>query len=139
MLRITAEDVEERRDTDPNAVSGQIVDSAIKVHSALGPGLLASAYQACLSFELRRRGLRVQQQLVLPIIYEGERIDAGYRIDLLVEHCVIIEIKAIQAVLPIHEAQLLSYLRLSGQKVRLLLNFHVPHMRDGVKRMVNAL
>jgi GxxExxY protein len=122
-----------------NRVSAQIVDSAIKVHSALGPGLLESAYEACLKRELERRGLKVLHQVGIPVVYDGERIDVGYRIDLVVEDTVIVELKAVEKVMPIHEAQLLSYLRLSGMKVGLLLNFNVPHMRDGIKRLVNRL
>lgn len=120
-------------------MSGQIVDAAMKVHSVVGPGLLESAYEGCLIHELRKRGLRIAYQLALPIIYDGVTIDVGYRIDLLVEGCVIIELKAVDRLLPIHEAQLLTYLKLNGSKVGLLLNFNVQHMRDGIKRMVNNL
>jgi GxxExxY protein len=105
----------------------------------VGPGLLEGAYQACLTSELSRRGLTVQREVAFPVTYEGERIDLGYRIDLLVEESVVIEVKAIAALLPIHEAQLLSYLRLSGHRLGLLLNFHVLHMRDGIKRLVHRL
>ena len=107
------------------------------VHSALGPGLLESAYEGCLVYELRKRGRKVQQQLVLPVKYDGVTIDIGYRLDLLVDDSLIMELKAVDAVLPIHEAQLLSYLKLSGMKVGLLINFNVTHLRDGIKRMVN--
>jgi GxxExxY protein len=122
-----------------NRISRQIVDAAMKVHSAVGPGLLEGAYQACLMSELSRHGLTVQREVAFPVTYEGERIDLGYRIDLLVEESVVIEVKAIAALLPIHEAQLLSYLRLSGHRLGLLLNFHVLHMRDGIKRLVHRL
>ena len=106
-----------------NDRSGHVVDAAIRVHSALGPGLLESAYEACLLHELRRRGLRVQAQLPLSVTYDGMRIELAYRADLLVEDSVIVELKAITKLLPIHDAQLLSYPRLSGYRVGLLINF----------------
>jgi GxxExxY protein len=121
-----------------NAISGQIVDAAMKVHSVLGPGLLERAYASCLAFELRRRGLSVKEEVPLPVIYEGYMIDLAYRIDLLVEDAVIVETKAVAQFHPIHSAQLLSHLRLSGRRVGLLLNFNVPRMREGIKRMVNG-
>lgn len=130
---------ERRSELELGRITGEIVDAAIKVHMALGPGLLESAYEACMCVELRRRGLRLRQQLKMPVLYEGLRIDIGYRIDLLVEESVVIEMKAVKRLLPVHEAQLLSYLRLSDRKVGLLLNFHAPLMRDGIKRMVNGL
>jgi GxxExxY protein len=122
---------------EANEVSGQVVDAAMKVHSALGPGLLESAYEACLAHELRKRGLQVQSQVVLPVIYDGVAIELGYRIDLLVEDVVIVELKVVEQLAPIHQAQLLSYLKLSKRQVGLLINFHVNHLRDGIKRMVN--
>jgi GxxExxY protein len=121
-----------------NQVSGAVVNSAMKVHSILGPGLLESAYNACLAHDLRKRGFRVDTQVGLPVIYEGEKLDLGYRIDLLVENLVIVEVKCVEAVHPVHEAQLLSYLRLSGKNVGLLINFHVAHLKDGIKRMVDG-
>ncbi len=121
-----------------NQVSGVIVNAAMKVHTVLGPGLLESAYQVCLAQELRNRGLRVETQVGLPVIYEGEKLDLGYRIDLLVENLVIIEIKSVDAIHPVHEAQLLSYLRLSGKNVGLLINFHVARLKDGITRMVDG-
>src|SRR5690349_16740795 len=105
-------------------LAAQVVDSALRVHSALGPGLLESAYEACLAHELRRRGLAVRQQCELPVVYHGVRVGVGYRLDLLVEDAVVVELKTVAKLLPIHEAQLLSYLRLSGKKVGFLLNFH---------------
>jgi len=120
-----------------NEISGQVVDAALKVHSHLGPGLLESAYEACLAYELQRRRLRVVRQLLLPIEYEGIKVDAGYRIDLLVEERVVVELKAVDAIHPIHRAQLLSYLRLSKKRVGLLLNFNVLHLRDGIERLIN--
>jgi GxxExxY protein len=122
-----------------NQISGHIVDAAMKVHSALGPGLLESAYEACLLFELHRRGLKAINQVQLPIVYETVRIDAGYRIDVLVEDAIVVELKSVQELLPIHHAQLLSYLKLSGKKLGLLINFNTVHLKDGIARMVNHL
>ena len=121
-----------------NQVTGAIVAAAMKVHSELGPGLLESAYEACMAHELRKQNLRVAKQVALPVIYDGERIELGYRIDLLVEDLVVVEIKCVDAINPVHEAQLLSYIRLSGKNVGLLINFHVAHLRDGIKRMVDG-
>jgi GxxExxY protein len=121
-----------------NQVSGIVVNAAMRVHSVLGPGLLESAYQVCLEQELRKRGLIVEAQLGLPVVYEGEKLDLGYRIDLLVENLVIVEIKCVEAIHPVHEAQLLSYLRLSGKNVGLLINFYVARLKDGIKRMVDG-
>jgi GxxExxY protein len=122
---------------DVNWVTGQIIDAAMKVHTALGPGLLESAYQACLAYELRKRNINFKVQLELPVIYDGQRIDVSYRLDLLVEDLVVVEIKAVEQVIPVHKAQLLSYLKLGTKKVGLLLNFNVVHMKDGIMRMVN--
>jgi GxxExxY protein len=122
-----------------NEISGQVVDAAIKVHSALGPGLLENAYEACLAHELNKRGLRVERQVELPVVYDGVQIDLGYRLDLVVEGAVIVELKAVEKIAPIHEAQLLSYLKLSNKKLGLLINFNVLHLKDGIKRMANGL
>jgi GxxExxY protein len=124
---------------DINQISGQIVDAAMKVHSALGPGLLESAHEACLLYELHKRGLNAVRQAELPVAYEDVRIDVGYRLDILVEDQVIVELKAVAEIAPIHKAQLLSYLKLSGKKLGLLINFNVVHLRDGITRMVNQL
>ena len=121
-----------------NQVSGAVVSSAMHVHAVLGPGLLESAYQACLAHELRKRGLAVASQVGLPVVFDGERIELGYRIDLIVEKLVIVEVKCAEAIHPVHQAQLLSYMRLSGIGVGLLINFHVAHLRDGIKRMVDG-
>jgi GxxExxY protein len=121
-----------------NRVSGTIVSSAMRVHSLLGPGLLESAYQACLAHDLRKRGLRVETQVPLPVVFEGEKLDIGYRIDLLVEDLVIVEIKCVEAIHPVHQAQLLSYLRLSRRQLGLLINFYVAHLKDGITRMVDG-
>ena len=110
----------------------------MQVHSLLGPGLLESAYQACLQHELTKRGLNVAGQVGLPVVYDGERIELGYRIDLIVENIVIVELKCVEAIHPVHQAQLLSYMRLSGIGVGLLINFHVLHLREGIKRMVDG-
>jgi GxxExxY protein len=122
-----------------NQISGAVLDSAMKVHTALGPGLLESTYEVCLAFELADRGLQVRTQVALPVVYRSVHLEAGYRLDLLVEDSVIVELKAIESVLPIHEAQLLSYLKLSGKKLGLLINFNVVHLKDGIKRMVNRI
>jgi len=116
-----------------------VIDSAMKVHSALGPGLLESAYRACLAHELELRGLDVSQEKPLPVLYEGAEISVGYRIDLLLNQKVIVELKAVEKLLPIHTAQLLSYLKLSGCKLGFLINFNVLHLKDGFKRVVNGL
>jgi len=124
---------------DIEAFAAIIVDAAITVHRALGPGLLESAYQKCLIYELRKRGLRVEWELALPIVYDGQLIDAGYRIDMLIENCIIIENKVVDQLLPIHEAQLLTYLKLKDCRLGFLLNWNVKLMKDGIKRMVNNL
>jgi GxxExxY protein len=124
---------------DIENVARIIVDSAIKVHRALGPGLLESAYQACLAYELRFAGLRVKCEVPLPVQYGEIHIDAGYRIDMLVDNCVVIENKAVERILPIHAAQLLTYLRLSDRRLGFLLNWHVKLMKHGIKRFVNNL
>jgi GxxExxY protein len=122
-----------------NGITEQIIAAAIEVHRALGPGLLESAYEACLAFELAERGLGVERQKGLPVTYRGVTVDCGYRIDLLVESAVVVELKAVERLEPIHEAQLLSYLKLSECKVGLLINFNVRMLKDGLRRMVNDL
>lgn len=121
-----------------NDISGKMIELAINVHKELRPGMLEGAYEACLQFELIRAGLKAETQLKLPIIYQGIKIDAGYRIDMLVEDSVIVELKAIERLLPVHEAQLLSYLRMSNLKLGLLINFNQKLLRDGVRRVVNG-
>lgn len=120
-----------------NAITGQIVRSSMKIHARLGPGLLESSYEACLCFELQKAGLRVERQVPLPLCYEGVKLEVGYRIDLLVENEVIVEIKARECVLPVHHAQILSHLRLSNRQVGLPINFHELSLRDGIFRKVN--
>lgn len=122
-----------------NDVSGQILDASIKVHKELGPGLLESAYEACLAHELRKRGLKALTQVGLPVLYDGVQLDVGYRLDLLVEDCVIVELKAVEHVLPLHEAQLITYLKLSGKHLGLLVNFNVVRLKDGFRRFANNL
>lgn len=119
-----------------NEISGAVVDAAMKIHSALGTGLLESAYAACLKHELIKRGLRVACEVPLPVVYDGVRLDAGYRLDLVVENTVVVELKAIEALAPIHQAQIISYLKLSGKPIGLLINFHSLHLKDGIKRFV---
>lgn len=115
------------------------MDSAVAVHRALGPGLLESAYEACLAYELRKRGFHLDTQVVLPVVYDGQRLEAGYRIDILVERSLILELKALESLAPIHKSQLLSYLRLSNCRLGLLMNFNVKLMKDGIFRIVNGL
>jgi GxxExxY protein len=110
----------------------------MKVHTALGPGLLESAYEVCLEYELQKVGMKVERQKALPIVYEAVRLECGYRIDLLVDDTVVVELKAVEELAPIHHAQLLSYLRLAGKKIGLLINFHTEHLRDGIARKVNG-
>ena len=124
---------------DINNITDKIISAAIAVHRELGPGLLESAYEACLVYELVQRGLSMEQQKTLPVIYRDVRVDCGYRIDLFVEKQVIVELKAVEKLEPIHKAQLLSYLKLSGCKVGLLINFNVKILKDGIHRIVNEL
>lgn len=121
-----------------NEITGAVVNSAMKVHSTLGPGLLESAYQACLAHELRTRAFEVATEVPQPVVYEGKKLEVGYRIDLVVEHRVVVEVKSVDVLHPIHEAQLLSYIRLSGIGVGLLINFNVLRLKDGIKRMVEG-
>ena len=118
-------------------ISGTVLQAAMKIHTKLGPGLLESAYRACMCHELKKASLEVQSETVLPITYDGVSLDIGYRVDLLVEDVVLVELKAVSKILPLHEAQILSYLKLSGKPIGLLINFHVPHLREGIKRYVN--
>ena len=116
----------------------ELIDSAISVHKSLGPGLLESAYEACLAYEFASRGIEVDRQVALPIRYKGIEIETGYRLDLVLGGKVVVELKAIERLQPIHEAQLLSYLRLSGCRLGYLLNFNVRQMKEGIKRMLNG-
>jgi GxxExxY protein len=118
------------------AAGREIVDAAIKVHRVLGPGLLESAYEQCLAHELGRRGCRVRRQVALPVMFEGLRVDAGYRLDIVVNDSVLIEVKAVEALLRLHEAQILTYLRLSGMKLGFLLNFNAVQLKQGLRRFI---
>jgi GxxExxY protein len=117
-------------------VAAQIVDAAFKVHSTLGPGLLESVYEACLVHELEKRDLTVRQQMALPVVYDDLRLDAGLRLDLLVEDQVIVELKAVERLLPVFEAQVLTYLKLTDKRLGLLINFNVPRIKNGIKRLI---
>lgn len=117
-----------------NELTGLIIGAAIEVHRHLGPGLLESSYESCMKFELERQGLRIERQKALPVIYKGIRLDQGYRIDLLVEGLVIVELKVVEALNQVHEAQVLSYLKFSGCRVGLLINFNVKLLKDGIRR-----
>jgi GxxExxY protein len=132
----TLKKVERSRD-ELNEISGKMIECAIKVHSALGPGMLEGAYEICLMHELMQAEFCVASQVLLPINYRGIQLDAGYRIDLLVENAVIVELKAIERLLPVHEAQLLSYLRMSDLRLGLVINVNVSLLRDGIRRVVN--
>lgn len=120
-----------------NELSGRIIGAAIEVHRALGPGLLESAYEECLCYELFLRGISVQRQKPLPLVYKNTKLDCGYRLDIVVENKIILELKACDYIEEIHKAQLLTYLKVSGIKLGFLLNFNVPVMREGIVRMVN--
>ena len=132
-----AESAEMNENERLNKITETIISAAITVHRTLGPGLLESAYEACMVYELAHTGLKVEQQKPLPIVYQEVKLECGYRLDLMIANEVIVEIKSIEKLLPIHQAQLLSYLKLSGCKVGLLINFNVKVLKDGVKRVVN--
>ncbi|WP_312167171.1 GxxExxY protein [Phenylobacterium sp.] len=129
---------QEHKGLDPRveAVCRQLLDSAFKVHKALGPGLLETAYEHCLAHELQSRGLSVARQLALPIRYDGLELDAGYRLDLVVERQVVVELKAVEALTRLHEAQVLTYLKLSGHRIGFLMNFNVILLKQGIRRLV---
>ncbi len=119
-----------------NEITREILDSAYKVHTKLGPGLLESAYQACLVYELRKKGFKVEVEKPLPLVYEEVKLDCGYRIDILVEGIIVVELKTVEAFTDVHIAQVLTYLRLSGNRVGLLLNFYTKSLKNGIKRLV---
>lgn len=119
-----------------NDLTGAIITAAMKVHTALGPGLLENAYKVCLAHELRKSGLNVRTEAELPVTYDGVRVELGYRIDMLVEELVVVELKCVDSFSSLHEAQLLSYLKLSNKNVGLLINFQTAHLKDGIKRLV---
>lgn len=122
-----------------NHITSQVIAAAIEVHRALGPGLLESAYEECVAYELRLRGLHVERQVMLPLRYKGIHLDCGYKLDLFVEEQVVVELKATSILLPIHRAQLLTYLKLKECKLGLLINFNTPVLRDGIERIANRL
>jgi GxxExxY protein len=124
---------------DVNQLSNKIIGAAIEVHKALGPGLLESAYEECLCEELDLRGLSYERQKPLPVVYRRKKLDCGYRLDVVVENSVILELKSCEKIEPIHEAQLLTYLKLSGLHLGLILNFNVAMMKEGIKRIVHEL
>ena len=119
-----------------NVITGQIIDCSYQVHKELGPGLLESVYEVCLAKELITRGLYIERQVMLPVVYKGEKLNLDFRIDILVAKEIVVELKAIDGILPVHEAQLLTYLKLSGKKIGLLINFNVPLIKNGIKRMI---
>ena len=130
-------EISERRERlERDARTEPIIGAAIEVHKQLGPGLLESTYEECLCHELHLRGIQFQRQLDLPVIYKGLKLNCGYRIDLLVDDTVVVELKALEQILPVHEAQLLTYLRLTQKSVGLLINFNVPLLKDGIRRRV---
>lgn len=118
-------------------IAKSVLDAAFKVHTKLGPGLLESVYETCLAYELKKTGLQYEAQTILPIVYGDLTVESGLRLDIFAEKCVIIEIKAVDNIIPIHKAQLLTYLRLSGVRLGLLINFNVIHLRNGIIRVVN--
>jgi GxxExxY protein len=122
-----------------NEVAKQIVDAAYRVHTSLGPGLLESAYEAVLAFELENRGLRVARQQFVPIVYRDTRIETGFRADLIVQDLVIVELKSVEAVAPVHKKQILTHLRLAGKRLGLLINFNVVLIKDGITRIANGM
>lgn len=126
-------------DVTENEVAKQIVDAAYRVHTSLGPGLLESAYEAVLAYELEKRGLRTVRQQAVPIVYQGTRIEMGFRADLIVEDTVIVEIKSVEAIAPVHKKQLLTHLRLADKRLGLLINFNVALIKDGITRIANGM
>ena len=136
---IARRDAEARRRMIENEITGEIVDAAYKVHVSLGPGLLESVYETVLDVELRRRKLQVRRQVLIPVMYEGIRLDEGFRADLIVEDKVIVELKSVETVHPVHHKQLLTYLRLADKRVGLLINFNVSLIKEGISRVVNKL
>jgi GxxExxY protein len=119
-------------------VSHAVITAAMKVHTELGPGLLESTYIACLQYELVSAGIRSASQVGLPVVYHGVRLELGYRMDLVVEDLVIVEVKSVEGISPVHQAQIISYLKLSGKSIGLLINFNVVHLKDGIRRFVNG-
>lgn len=123
-------------DDSRDPLTGEIIGAAIEVHKALGPGLLEAAYEECLAYELMSRGLEIRRQVEIPIEYKGKKLSCGYRADIIVNDAALLELKAVESVLPVHEAQLLTYLKLTQLRVGLLINFNCPYLRDGLIRRV---
>jgi GxxExxY protein len=123
-------------DLEVEEAAKEVVDAAYKIHKTFGPGLLESAYEACLLHELKKKGLKVETQLVVPLVYDGTKIDVGFRLDLLVRGRLIVELKAVESLLPIHEAQVLTYLKITNNRLGLLINFNVPLIKDGIQRVI---
>ncbi|GAB5439798.1 MAG: GxxExxY protein [Fuerstiella sp.] len=124
---------------DINNLTQRIIGAAMKVHTALGPGLLESAYEVCLAHELTKQNILVETQVLLPVLYDGIKIDAGYRMDMVVDRKVVVELKAVESIKELHKAQVLSYLKLNRMAVGLLINFNVPRLKDGIVQLVNKL
>jgi len=122
-----------------NEISHVVITAALKVHSALGPGLLESAYEACLAHELRKVGMNVETQVGLPVVYDGIKLDLGYRIDMLINDVVVVELKSVEEISRIHVAQVLSYMKLSKKQLGLIINFNVLRLKDGIKRLVEGI
>jgi GxxExxY protein len=139
MRRARREDAMKKTREEIEQIAELVVDAMLKVHRALGPGLLESAYQACLAYQLRSRGLEVGCEVPMPVRFGAIEVEVGYRIDMLVAECIIVENKSVQAMPPIYEAQLLTYLKLSGHRLGFLVNGNVPLIKDGINRMVNGL
>jgi len=123
-------------DPELDKAASEVVDASLKIHRTFGSGLLESAYEACLVHELKKRGLKVESQVPVPLIYEGVKLDIGFRIDLLVQGLLIVELKAVEELLPIHEAQVLTYLKVTGKRLGLLINFNVSLIKDGIQRVI---
>ena len=118
------------------AITERVLGSALKVHTALGAGCLESTYDACLCYQLAADGIRFRHQVRLPILYNGVQLEAAYRVDFIIENCVLVELKAVEKLLPLHLAQVLTYLKLSDHQLGLIINFNVPHLRDGIRRVI---
>jgi GxxExxY protein len=131
-------DTKLRQYKGPNAASHVVIDCALRVHTALGAGVLESAVSACLAYEFRQAGLHVEERVHLPLVYQQVKLATAYCVDFIIEKCLIVEVKCVEALLPVHLAQTLSYLRLSGIKLGLLLNVNVPHLRQGIRRVING-
>ena len=132
--------MDDHRDTETrrlNLITEKVIGASIEVHKGLGPGLLESAYERCLCYELSLAGLKFERQVPLPLVYKDVKLESGYIMDLVVEDLLVVELKAVERLMPIHEAQLLSYLKLADKRIGLLLNFHIPVLKDGIKRIRN--